>query len=131
MSHARTDASSSTSASAACAGLERGPDLQPILGLEPFEHERQIGGMEASQPALQIDDVLSLLQLHGDAALSPILSARQRLESAMMLEQRRDLVEGLMQIGGRSSIRHNAPESHTEFTRLTSRFHVGTSAPCA
>ena len=87
--------------------LERVPDLEPIFGLEAFEHERQIRRMEASQPALQIDDVLTLLQLHGDTPLRSVLTARQRLQRAMMFEQRRDLLKGLMKVRSGSSIRHN------------------------
>ena len=83
--------------------LEGGPDLQPIVGLEPLQHESQVGRMESAQPALQLGGILALLQLNADAPLRSILAVRQRFERAVMLEQRRDVLKRLMKVGCWSS----------------------------
>jgi hypothetical protein len=93
MIHARTELSSSTNALARQRGLERGPHLQPIVGLEPFQYEREVGRVKPAEAALQLDDVLTLLQLCGNAAVAPILAVGERHERAVMLQQRRDLVK--------------------------------------
>ena len=112
ISHARTDASSLDDGFGRLPRLERGPDLQPIVGLEPFEHESQVGGMESAQPALQLRGILALLQLHGDSTLRSILAVGERLERAVMLEQVGDVVERLMKVGCGSSLLHVTPNLH-------------------
>ena len=83
--------------------FEGGPDLQPIVRLEPFQHESQVGRMESAQPALQLGRILALLQLNADAPLRSILAMCQGFKRAVMLEQRRDVLERLMKVGSRFS----------------------------
>ena len=60
--------------------------------------------MEVAQPALQFGDVLALLQLKRDAPLRPILTVRERLERAVMLEQGFDVLERLLKVDSGSSL---------------------------
>jgi hypothetical protein len=69
--------------------------------------------MKPPDAALQLDDILSLLQFYSHATLGPILPAREGNEAAVMLEKAVDVVERAIQVVRWPSWRH----VFTEFTK--------------
>ena len=62
--------------------------------------------MQVADAALEHGLVLPALELVGDAAAGSILPARERLEGAVMLEHRRDLLHGVRKVDRRFSGLH-------------------------
>ena len=110
--------------------LERVPHLQAVVLLEGLEHKSHVGGMHAAKDSLHVRGVLALLQLDGDAPLRPVLAARQRLEGAMVLEQRGNLRRGGMQVGGRSLLGHMLHRIYTDCSAFRIVLPTGAGDNC-